>query len=198
MPIHHAVLALLAEGPGHGYELKTRFEEAIGPQWGRMNIGHFYQVVDRLVRDGLVRGTRIEQDARPDKVRYELTSAGQEELNTWIETPWVRQSGYRDELFLKLFAATRLGRGALATVVAEQRQVYLRELSALGELRRARQDSPLVRLLIDAALLHTQADLSVVERAEDRLGELVDATTGRPAQARSAGNQPARDGRTIA
>ena len=183
MPMHHAVLAMLAAGPSHGYELKVRFEEAIGPQWGRMNVGHVYQVVERLERDGLITGTRVEQDARPDKVRFELTAAGREELDTWIHTPWVRQSGYRDELFLKLFAAARLGRDALQTVVADQRQVYLGELGALGELRQARQQDPLVALLVEAAILHTQADLSIVERAEDRLGDLAaqapDANTAR-------------------
>lgn len=190
MPIHHAVLAMLVTGPSHGYELKARFEEAIGPQWGRMNIGHVYQVVDRLVRDGLVGGTRVEQDARPDKVRYELTAAGRAELDSWIETPWVRQSGYRDELFLKLFAATRLGREALRTVVTDQRQVYLAELAALGELRRANQDDALVTLLVDAALLHTQADLSVVERAEDRLAELAGQARLPATDARTATEEP--------
>ena len=28
MPLHHAVLALLADKPAHGYELKSRFEQA--------------------------------------------------------------------------------------------------------------------------------------------------------------------------
>ena len=59
MPINHAVLALLRDGPSHGYELKAAFEAAIGPQWGALNIGHLYQVLDRLSRDGLVTSTRV-------------------------------------------------------------------------------------------------------------------------------------------
>ena len=39
MPLHHAVLALLAAKPAHGYELKTSFEQAVGDQWGGLNIG---------------------------------------------------------------------------------------------------------------------------------------------------------------
>ena len=30
MPLQHAVLALLAAKPAHGYELRTSFEEAVG------------------------------------------------------------------------------------------------------------------------------------------------------------------------
>ena len=47
MPLHHAVLALLAVKPAHGYELKGSFEQAVGDQWGGLNIGHLYQILDR-------------------------------------------------------------------------------------------------------------------------------------------------------
>ena len=61
MPIQHAVLALLAHGESHGYEIKTSFEETVGPQWGELNIGHVYQVLDRCVRDGLVTNWRVRE-----------------------------------------------------------------------------------------------------------------------------------------
>src|SRR6266508_2428323 len=70
MPIHHAVLGLLAEGPSYGYELKGSFEEAIGPQWGELNIGHLYQVLDRLMRDGFVTKRVVAQTDRPDRMVY--------------------------------------------------------------------------------------------------------------------------------
>ncbi|MDQ5820925.1 MAG: PadR family transcriptional regulator [Actinomycetota bacterium] len=166
MPIHHAVLALLADGSSHGYELKTNFEESIGPQWGDLNIGHLYQVLDRLVRDGLVTKQDVPQTARPDKTVYELTDAGRDELERWLETPFARQGGYRDDFFLKLFASSRLGRKAVVKVVSAQREAYLGELASLAELRARHESDPLVRLLIEAAILHTEANLRVVELAE--------------------------------
>ncbi|MGH3199185.1 MAG: PadR family transcriptional regulator, partial [Streptosporangiaceae bacterium] len=54
MPLHHAVLALLAAEPAHGYALKGSFEQAVGEPWGGLNIGHLYQILDRLARDGLI------------------------------------------------------------------------------------------------------------------------------------------------
>lgn len=166
MPIHHAVLALLADGSSHGYELKTTFEESIGPQWGDLNIGHLYQVLDRLVRDGLVTRQEVPQTARPDKTVYRLTDRGHAELEAWLEAPFVRQGGYRDDFFLKLFAASRLGQDAVENVARVQREAYLTELSSLGELRARHEDDPLVRLLIEAAVFHTEANLRVVELAE--------------------------------
>jgi hypothetical protein len=51
MPLHHAVLSLLADKPAHGYELRNSFEQAVGDQWGGLNIGHLYQILERLSRD---------------------------------------------------------------------------------------------------------------------------------------------------
>src|SRR6266540_5679245 len=102
-------MGLLAEGPSYGYELKSSFEEAIGPQWGELNIGHLYQVLDRLMRDRLVSRREVPQADRPDKLVYRLTKAGRLELERWLEAPFVRRSGNRDDFFLKLFVAARLG-----------------------------------------------------------------------------------------
>jgi DNA-binding PadR family transcriptional regulator len=165
VPIHHAVLALLAEGTSYGYELKARFEESVGPQWGELNIGHLYQVLDRLERDQLVKKRVVPQRDRPDRVVYRLTPAGRGELDRWLETPFVRRA-YRDDLFLKLFAASRLGRDRLDTFLRLQREAFLAELAALAELRRRHRDEPLISLLIEAATLHTKADLRLVDRAE--------------------------------
>src|SRR5262245_59691359 len=104
MPIHHAVLALLDDEPSYGYELKSAFEAAIGPQWGALNIGHLYQVLDRLQRDGLVSSYRIEQSAKPDRVMYSITDAGRAELAEWLTSPTPRVGGYRDDFFLKMMA----------------------------------------------------------------------------------------------
>jgi DNA-binding PadR family transcriptional regulator len=168
MPIQHAVLALLAEGDSYGYELRAEFERAVGPQWGELNIGHLYQVLDRLVRDGLVTRREVAQPRLPDRVVYRLTKAGRAELEGWLQTPFVRQSGYRDDFFLKLLAATRLGCHELELVLRTQRAAYLRELATLAELRAEHAEQPLVELLIEAAIAHTEANLATLERAEER------------------------------
>jgi DNA-binding PadR family transcriptional regulator len=178
VPIQHAVLGLLAEGPSYGYELKASFEEAIGPQWGELNIGHMYQVLDRLVRDGLVTGRQVAQRDRPDKVVYRLTKAGRAELHRWITEPSSRQKGYRDDFFLKLFLASRLGSDRLRKVVRIQREAYLADLSTLAELKRSHKGEPLIALLIEAATLHTTANLKVAELAEERAEQIAETYSG--------------------
>lgn len=172
MPIHHAVLAILAGGPSHGYELKATFEEAIGPQWGELNIGHLYQVLDRLVRDGLVTRRPVPQRRRPNRIDYRLTRVGRHELEEWLGEPFVPQGGYRDELFLKIFASARAGGERLQQTIRMQGQAYMSELSALGKLRKQYRNEPLVSLLIEAAVLHTEANLRILDAAEERIDQL--------------------------
>ncbi|MEV7323943.1 PadR family transcriptional regulator [Streptomyces sp. NPDC093970] len=169
MPLHHAVLALLTQRPNHGYELKARFEETIGPQWGGLNIGHLYQILERLVRDGYVSRSQVAQTDRPDKNLYTLTAAGEAELRSWATTSWVRVGGFRDELFLKLLGAAALGTRALTTLIEAQRQTYLSELAGLARQRRTHADEPLVAVLIDAAIAHTKADLGLLDSAAQHL-----------------------------
>jgi DNA-binding PadR family transcriptional regulator len=188
MPIHHAVLALLAGRASHGYELKASFERAVGPQWGELNIGHVYQVLDRLEREGFVTQRVVRQADRPDKTVYRLTRAGRDELERWLEAPFVREGGYRDDFFLKLFAGSQLGPDALASVVRVQRQAYLQELSSLGQLRARYGDDALVHLLIEAAIRHTEANLAIVEQAERNADELV-RQAGEPS---AAAEKPAK------
>jgi DNA-binding PadR family transcriptional regulator len=177
MPIHHAVLGLLAEGPSHGYELRASFEKAIGPQWGELKVGHLYQVLDRLARDGLVSRKTLPQTGRPDRVVHRLTKPGREELDRWLHEPYVRQAGYRDDFFLKLFVASRRGIEPLKDILRVQREFCLSELAALAKQRRTYKEDPLITLLIEAAILHTKASLKVVEAADARAAELVSSAS---------------------
>ncbi len=169
MPLQHAVLALLDAKPAHGYELKASFETAVGEQWGGLNIGHLYQILERLARDGLIDSERQPQPVKPDRVVHRLTPAGRAELEHWLSEPAARTRGYRDEFFLKLMAAVQSGDGrVLDGVLRRQREHLLRELHGLAAARTGRL-SAVEDLLVTAAELHVRADLGVVDAAEQSL-----------------------------
>lgn len=191
MPLHHAVLALLAGKPAHGYELKSSFEQAVGEQWGGLNIGHLYQILDRLSRDGLIESQRQPQPVKPDRMVHRLTPAGRAEFGRWLGEPSQRVRGYRDDFFLKLMAAARVGDpGTLAGVLRRQRAYLLRELHSLARAR-PQATSPVVALLITAAELHVRADLDVVDAAEEAFAS--ELAAARQATARSR-DDAGRDG----
>src|SRR3954447_23798704 len=58
-----AVLGLLAEQPRHGYELKKRLSETLGPLWG-ISFGSLYPALRRLERSGAIEVVD-EDDALP-------------------------------------------------------------------------------------------------------------------------------------
>ncbi|MEU5565671.1 PadR family transcriptional regulator [Micromonospora musae] len=197
MAIQHAVLALLADGPSYGYELKGEFENSVGPQWGPLNIGHLYQILDRLSRDALVVAHREEQPTKPDRVVYEITDAGRVELDRWLGEPSPRSGGFRDDFFLKVTAAARSGAAqTVRTVLGSQRGHLLRELRNLDGLRRTAGD-PVVGLLLAAACRHVEADLAFIDDAESVLladGGSVLATmaAARPVKPSEEGAGPTR------
>jgi DNA-binding PadR family transcriptional regulator len=72
--IRTALLAALAEGPGHGYDVMQTLEDKTGGAW-RPSPGSVYPTLQLLEDEGLVRGTE-----RDGKRVYELTDAGREEV----------------------------------------------------------------------------------------------------------------------
>jgi DNA-binding PadR family transcriptional regulator len=189
MPIHHAVLSLLAAGDSYGYELKGAFERSVGPQWGPLNIGHVYQLLERLKRDGLVMVVRSEsQPRRPDRLIYAITPAGEEELARWLSAP-APPSGYRDELYLKLMAGARAGEPALRAAVRVEREALLGELHALRRLGAGEAD-PLVALLVEGAAGQVDARLRLLDHAEQDAPTL--AAAAAPAPVAAADERPGR------
>ena len=53
MSIRYALLALLSNGPKHGFQLAHDFEAGTGEMWP-LNTGQVYTTLQRLERDGLV------------------------------------------------------------------------------------------------------------------------------------------------
>ena len=129
-----------------------------------MNIGQIYQTLGRLERTGLVRSSTVTQGNRPDKRVYELTPAGRQELQQWVDEP-LPAVRVRDTFFSKLLVAWKTRLADPVVLIDQQRRSYLRQLRELGGL--ADTTTSLVgRLAVEAATLHVQADLKLLEFCE--------------------------------
>ena len=84
MSVRQGMLALLAEQPMHGYQLRQQFDARMGGTWP-LNIGQVYTTVQRLVRDGLVEP--VPESESPDLERFRLTEAGRSEVSAWWSRP---------------------------------------------------------------------------------------------------------------
>ena len=82
MVIRHALLALLSEGPKHGFQLAQEFAAGTGEMWP-LNTGQVYTTLQRLDRDGLVESDGADAG---NQTMYLITETGRAELDTWLRT----------------------------------------------------------------------------------------------------------------
>src|ERR1700744_1434706 len=121
------LLAMLAKEPSHGYELRARLRQALGPLGEAMNAGQIYVTLTRLEKAGLIAS---EQAAglpdRPDRKVYALTPDGQQRVAGWLaDLSWPNQA----EFHLKLVAAAAARLADPLTIVDAQRRAILRRLA---------------------------------------------------------------------
>jgi len=134
--VRQGILALLAEQPMHGYQLRQQFEQRTGGTWP-LNIGQVYTTVQRLVRDGLVEPvpTSGSADDAADVERFQLTPAGRAEITAWWHTPVDRGAPVRDELVIKLALAVTAPGVDPREVIQTQRTETMRALRDYTRLK---------------------------------------------------------------
>jgi len=164
--VQEVVLAMLAKEPSHGYELRARLRDALGPIGEAMNAGQIYVTLGRLEKGGFVSCEREPGLAeRPDRKVYALTPAGQRRVAGWLaEVTWPGPAPA--EFHLKLVAAAAGHLADPLTIVDAQRRELLR---LLRDTQRAAMDEPdgtAASLLLEGVALRLQADLRWLEACE--------------------------------
>jgi len=167
MTVPMAMLALLDEGPTHGFDLKRRYDALLGHE-RELKAGQVYSTLARLERDGLTAGVGIEAGAGADRKLYAITEAGVAELDAWLATPDVTASR-PSEVFTRVILALASGRSA-AEVLDAHRMAYLARMRALTAQRHT--DDVIARLAGDYEIEHLEADLRWIEYAASRLADL--------------------------
>jgi DNA-binding PadR family transcriptional regulator len=135
MSVKYAVLGLLVQRRGYGYDLVQRFEEQVGSAW-QLNAGAIYVALDKLEQEGLVRPVPSPDGAPPTRrrtmrgaprVTYEATREGVERFEDWMATGSSR-SPLREELHLKLALSQPRNLPRLIELTYEQEQDCLERL----------------------------------------------------------------------
>lgn len=165
MGLKDGLLALLARGDVHGYQLKVDIEAATSDIW-TINVGQIYTTLSRLERDGLVVSAGSDAQGR---IVYGITDAGRESVAAWMARPVDLAVAGRDEMTLKLMVA-------LATDVDARRIVEVQRGATMGllqdytALKAADDDGDLAwQLQLDRLIFSAEAELRWLERVESRL-----------------------------
>ena len=189
MSAKHAVLGLVIERPGYGYQLAQRLEERFGA-WGWQGSG-VYGALDQLARDGYVRplrekGSGATRRGAP-RVIYESTPEGIDFFDDWISRSSA-PSPFRQELDLKiLFSGPELVPRLIDQTWAQE-QTCIHDLRALTARTRTVAVHPRSSwrevsgvLQRDAEIKLLQVRIEWLQDARRAMKEILD---------RSAGKQP--------
>lgn len=187
MSVKYAVLGLLVQRRGYGYDLVQRFEEQVGPAW-QLNAGAIYVALDKLEQEGLVRPLTTEDGAGGGPVRrrttrgaprviYEPTSKGVERFDEWMTTG-ASMSPMREELHLKLALSQPRNLPRLIELTYELEQGCLERLeqylgsASFDELLTSPQSSwsAVASLMVrDAEISHLQATVEWLRRIREAM-----------------------------
>jgi DNA-binding PadR family transcriptional regulator len=185
MSVKYAVLGLLVQRRGYGYDLVQRFEEQVGAAW-QLNAGAIYVALDKLEQEGLVRPivraegeapvTRRRTARGAPRVIYEATSQGIERFDDWMATG-SSMSPLREELHLKLALSQPRNLPRLIELTYEQEQACLERLEQY--LGRASFDELLTSsppwsaiasvMVRDADIAHLQATFDWLRRIREAM-----------------------------
>ena len=186
MSIRRGLLALLAQEPMYGAQLRSRFESRTGGTWP-LNVGQVYTTLSRLERDGLVEhGELLEGAGGADgegRIAYRLTDQGRTEVQRWWADPVDRGNTPRDELVIKLALAVTVPGVDVQRIVQTQRTATLRHLQDLTKLKRATsgeaggrgpdQRNELAWLLVlDNLVYAAEAEIRWLDHVESRLARV--------------------------
>lgn len=135
MSLKHAILVLLENEPGSGYDLAQRFRSGIGHFWNAKH-QQIYLELKKLHRDKWVAFEVETQAERPDKKIYRITRSGQRALKAWLGKP-IKPPRINDALLVKIFGGHLADRPSLLAELDERLARCQSRLAEYGQLEQA-------------------------------------------------------------
>ncbi|MCX5122082.1 PadR family transcriptional regulator [Micromonospora sp. NBC_00362] len=162
--VRWGLLAVFADGPKYGYQLKSEFDAHTSGSWA-LNVGQVYTTLDRLARDGYVAPVGSNADGRQV---FAITDQGREALTSWFVTPVTDTDRPRSELAIKLAMAAVAPGVDVAAVVQVQRAESMRQMRDYTDLRRQADESDDVAwlLLVDHLIFTLESEVRWLDHVE--------------------------------
>lgn len=132
MDVKTLCLGVIAERPASGYEIKKLFDRAFR-HFFAAGFGSIYPALAELAESGLVTVESVDQERRPDKKVYRITTAGRHQLAADLAAAEPRHK-VRSEFLALLYFAHLLPPDRVAAVLdgmaAHWSQVLAEDLAA--------------------------------------------------------------------
>lgn len=159
-----AVLALLSEGPMHGYALASLFspDGEVGQVW-TMGQPRVYRALEVLEKDELIEVDSTKPgDRAPRRIDMVATDIGRARVDAWFERPESQVKDLRSAFLLKLLLLDRRGRQSGKLLKAQREVLISRRSDLKQEADESEQNFPMVSAW---RLIMCEAALDFVEQA---------------------------------
>jgi len=144
MSLSYAILSALICSPSSGYDLAKRFnpsvEGSVGFFWNA-SFQQIYRELNRLEEKEWLQAESVQQENRPDKRIYSVTSAGEQQLCQWIAES-EETTPIKDELLVKLYAGHLVPRQTLLSKLEHHRQQHQQRLATYREIQHQHFQEP--------------------------------------------------------
>lgn len=132
-PLGAMVLALLAEGDKHPYEMMRLMRARQDDRMVRVSNGTFYHTVSRLERGGLIAEVRVDRDGnRPERTSYTLQPSALGVLTDWVRAG-LGTAERTAEFRVALAEAHNLPRAEVVELLGARREALRGERDQLRE-----------------------------------------------------------------
>jgi DNA-binding PadR family transcriptional regulator len=170
-----ALLGFLRRRPMYGYEIHQQLSGStgLGLVW-RLKQSQLYALLSKLEREGYVATTIEYQDARPPRKMFELTEAGRQAFQDWVQRPVAQGRKLRLDFLAKLYFAQFEGPGVAARLIEGQRAACLNWLRQQEEETEAlRQSQPYDWLVHKFRLGQIESMLTWLDTCQEALSVAV-------------------------
>ncbi len=157
LPGELSVLALLRDGPMHGYEMARCFERDDLAEVCPVEQSLLYTYLRNIEDRQLVTWHEVREGKRPPRKVYALTEAGRDAVEQWLHEPVGRMRQVRLEFLLKLYFLHQSDVRAELALLQRQLAVCDDYRERLGERARCTEGFP--RLVAHSKLSAAEATI---------------------------------------
>ena len=170
MSLKYAVLGLLAESPKYGYEIKRRFEGALGNAWS-LSYGQLYPALHDLSALGWVTKKSEPGKKAAEKNIYSMTDKGKKKLEEWLLKPVRTIYKVKDELTLRLMFFGKLSPEAVREyLAAHQKRTILQKESFQLTLETLKDGMDCyLQAIIEKGIIHLEAENQWLQDVIDKI-----------------------------
>lgn len=168
----YALLGLLLDGPGHGYDLTRQF--AADTELGkvcRLEMSMLYGLLKKLEREDLLISRDEPLTEHKSRRIVELTPAGRAEFEAWLAEPVLHTREIRFSFLVKLYFARQRSQDLVLQLLAEQIEFNQALLKKLLTQKQGPSQPQFEAWVVDFRLEQTNAALRWLTQCRYELQE---------------------------